>query len=132
MARDSSPCSSEVIVSADHNESSPDSVGIYGAPDVGDAVGGRSGIDDYYMSFLVEQVAQAAARAYDAMQPATLWANQFPLPSNLRVQLSNNFPTTDDAGQAAAIDPKIGVLQARRADGAPIVTVMSLAAHNHQ
>ena len=131
-ARQLRPGISEVIVSANHNESSPDSVGIYGAPDVGGAVGGRSGIDDYYMSFLVEQVAQAAVHAYDAMQPSTLWANQFPLPSNIRVQLSKNFPTTDDAGQPAAIDPKIGVLQARAADGSPIFTVMSLAAHNQQ
>jgi hypothetical protein len=48
------------------------------------------------------------------------------------VALSKNFPTTDDLGQPAAIDPKVGLLQARGADGKPIVTVMSLAAHNQE
>ena len=64
--------------------------------------------------------------------PATLHAHQFTLPPSLRVALSNNFPTTDDAGKPAAIDPKVGVLQARGADGKPVVTVMSLAAHNQE
>ncbi len=64
--------------------------------------------------------------------PATLHAHQFTLPPNLRVALSNNFPTTDDAGKPAAIDPKVGVLQARAADGKPVFTVMSLAAHNQE
>ena len=130
-ARQARPGISELIVSANHNESSPDSVGIYGAPDTG-LVGGRSGIDDYYMAFLVDRVAQAAVQAFDSLEPATLSAAQVALPSNLRVQLSHNFPTTDDQRRPAAIDPKVGVLQARRSDGTPIVTMMSLAAHNQQ
>jgi hypothetical protein len=133
------PGISDVIVSANHNESSPDTIGIYGAPAVphdvpvlGGAVGLHSGIDDYYMSFLVDRIAQAAVNAYDRLQPATLWARSAPLPSNVRVRLSNNFPTTDDAGQPAAIDPNLRVLQARDAKGHPIATVMNLAAHNQE
>src|SRR5206468_7130589 len=34
----------ELIVSSNHNESSPDTVGIYGAPSVADTAGARSGI----------------------------------------------------------------------------------------
>ncbi|HVT34986.1 MAG TPA: hypothetical protein VHE37_05360, partial [Nevskiaceae bacterium] len=95
-----------VIVSANHNEASPDTVGIYGAPDIEGAFGLHSGIDDYYVSFLVEQAAQAAVQAYDHMSAATLWATSFSIPANLTVRLSNNFPTTNDDGTPAAIDPK--------------------------
>jgi hypothetical protein len=121
-----------MVVSANHNESSPDTVGIYGAPDVGGVAGANSGIDEYYMDFLVERVAQAAADAYDDLQPASLWEREFPLPANVRVQLSHNFPTTADDESPAAIDPKIRVLQARRPNGTPIFTLMNLAAHNQE
>lgn len=131
-ARELRPAITDVIVSANHNESSPDTIGIYGAPSVMGDFGARSGIDDYYIAFLVEQCAQAAAQAFDAMQPATLWAHTFATPSNLVVDLSNNFPTTDDDDQPAAIDPKIRMLQARAGDGTPIFTLMNLAAHNQE
>jgi hypothetical protein len=126
------PGVTDVIVSANHNESSPDTVGIYGGPSVADTVGGRSGIDDYYMSFLVDRVAHAAAAAYDTRRPALVSALQFPVPPSVHVRLSNNFPTTDDRGRGVALDPKVGVLSARGLDGTPIVTLMSLAAHNQE
>jgi hypothetical protein len=122
----------DVVISANHNESSPDTIGIYGGPETPAGTGANSGIDDYYMAFLRDRVAEAAVKAADAMQPATLYAHQFLLPPNLHVALSKNFPTTDDLGQPAAIDPKVGLLQARDADGKPIVTLMSLAAHNQE
>src|SRR5207302_7402404 len=72
------PGITDMIVSANHNESSPDSIGIYGAPAPDPSpVGLRSGIDDYYMAFLVERVAQAAAAAYDGRRPATIGATSF-------------------------------------------------------
>jgi hypothetical protein len=126
------PGITDVIVSSNHNESSPDTVGIYGAPSLGGVTGARSGIDDYYMSFLVDRTADAAAAAYDARKPAALAATQFPVPAKIHVRLSNNFPTTDDNGQPAAVDPKIGVLTAKGLDGRPIFTLMSMAAHNQE
>jgi hypothetical protein len=139
----------DVIVSADHNESSPDTIGIYGAPPVpndlpavGGAVGENSGIDDYYMTFLEHQVALAATRAYDNRRPATLWTAHFrvnqegdalpTMPSRVGVDLSQNFPTTADDGSPAAVDPKARVLQARTPAGKPIATMMNLAAHNQE
>jgi hypothetical protein len=122
----------DVVISANHNESSPDTIGIYGGPNVGDVAGGNSGIDDYYMDWLRGQVAAAAVQAADGARPATLHAHQFTLPPNVRVSLSTNFPTTDNQGNPTAIDPKVGLLQARDASGKPIVTVMSLAAHNQE
>jgi hypothetical protein len=128
------PSLDDVIVSANHNESSPDTIGIYGAPeDPSGTVGLHSGIDDYYMDFLVEKVARAAAQAAcDDLQPASLRATQFLLPSNLTVRLSNNFPTTNDDKTPAAIDPKVRVIQAQDAQGTPIFTLMNLAAHNQE
>src|SRR3954469_22761659 len=84
------------------------------------------------MHWLEQRVADPAGKAYDARWPGTLWASKFPLPPSVRVELSNNFPTTDDSGAPAAIDPKIGVLQARDGAGRPIFTLMSLAAHNQE
>src|SRR5947199_9353396 len=50
-------------------------------------------------------------------------------------RISDQFPTSvalphDD--RVAAVDPKLGVLQARAPDGRPVFTVMSLAAHNQE
>ena len=128
------PGIAQMVVSANHNESSPDSIGIYGAPDAGGSLpaGANSGIDDYYMNWLAGRVAQVAALAYDHLRPATLWARQFVTPPNLYVDV-HNFPTTaDNEFDPRAIDKKVGVLQARDARGNPIVTIMSLAAHNQE
>ncbi|MGI8756463.1 MAG: hypothetical protein ACR2MB_11505 [Acidimicrobiales bacterium] len=122
----------DVIVSANHNESSPDTIGIYGGPAVQGAFGANSGIDAYYIDFLVERVARAAVDAYDNRVPADLRVSEYGLPSNVRVRLSKNFPTTDDNGDAAAIDPKVRVLSATDAAGSQIFTVMNLAAHNQE
>ena len=65
-------------------------------------------------------------------RPATLTERDFKTPPDIRVHLSNNFPTTHDDGTAAAIDPKIRVLQALSGKGKPIATIMNLAAHNQE
>jgi len=129
----------QLVVSADHNESSPDTIGIYGAPaapedvpGLGGAFGLNSGIDEYYMDYLVERVAEAAAQAYDSRRRASLWEREFRLPAEVCVSLSNNFPTTADDGSPAAIDPKVRVLQARDRRARPVFTLMNLAAHNQE
>ena len=144
--------SADLVVSADHNESSPDSIGLYGAGQTPLGVGVRSGIDEYYMSFLADRIAHAAADAVHDLQPAQLYANQvqgpipsgaggssYPLLSGMSQRISDQFPTSvanptaapnDD--RVAAVDPKMGVLQARTPAGTPIFTVMSLAAHNQE
>jgi hypothetical protein len=137
----------DMVVSADHNESSPDSIGLYGADQTPAGVGLRSGIDEYFMSYLDDRVARAAAEAVHALRPARLYANQverplvgaagnrYPLLTGLSQRISDQFPTSvalpgDD--RVAAVDTKLGVLQARAGDGAPIFTVMSVAAHNQE
>lgn len=137
-----------LVVSADHNESSPDTIGLYGAVNTPLGVGVRSGIDEYYMRFLDDRVARAAAQAVHDMQPASLYANQiegpipdgaagnrYPLLSGMSERISDQFPTSvalpaDD--RVAAVDPKLGVLQARSTAGRAIFTVISIAAHNQE
>jgi len=137
-----------MVVSADHNESSPDTIGLYGPLATPLGVGVRSGIDEYYMAFLDFRIAQAAARAIRALRPAELYANQvegsvpdgaagnrYPLLTGMSQRISDQFPTSaalpgDD--RVAAVDPKMGLLQARTPAGVPIFTVVSLAAHNQE
>lgn len=138
----------DLVVSADHNESSPDTVGLYGSPQTPLSVGIRSGINEYYMAFLEDRIARAAAAAVHDLRPADLYANQvqgripdgaagssYPLLTGMSQRISDQFPTSvalpgDD--RVAAVDPKLGVLQARTPAGQPVFTVMSLAAHNQE
>jgi hypothetical protein len=121
----------EMVVSSNHNESSPDTIGIYGAPqDPTGSFGVNSGIDEYYMQWLDDRIAQVAVNACDARRPASLHAVEFPVPAGLRQEIPNRFPTVDDSGAFTAIDPKVRVLQALDAGGNPIFTMMNLADHN--
>jgi len=121
-----------LVFSADHNESSPDSIGLYGAPDTGQGIGANSGINDYYMAFLVERAAQAAIDAFHNAVPGRLRMAEVQPPSDIITHLSQNFPTTNDNRTPAAIDPKLRVLQGVTALGTPVFTVLGLSAHNQQ
>jgi hypothetical protein len=123
----------EMVVSSNHNESSPDTVGIYGAPeDPTGTFGLNSGIDEYYMDWLGDRIAQAAVGACDSRRAGSLHAVEFPVPAGLRQEVPNRFPTADDSGAVVANNHKVRVLQARDAGGNPIFTVMNLAAHNQE
>ncbi|MDX6663171.1 MAG: hypothetical protein QOG09_1273 [Solirubrobacterales bacterium] len=122
----------EMVVSSNHNESSPDTIGIYGAPaDPTDNFGINSSIDEYYMDYLVGRIAKAALDACDARQPASLREHEMPVPVGLKQEI-HNFPTVDDETHKTplATDPKVRLLQARDASGQPILTMMNLADHN--
>jgi hypothetical protein len=138
----------DLVVSANHNESSPDSIGLYGAPQTPLGVGARSGIDEYYMRFLDDRIARSAAAAVHDLKPAQLYANQvegtvpdgasgnqYPLLTGMSQRISDQFPTSVALGgddRVAAVDPKMGVLQARATSGTPIFTVIEIAAHNQE
>lgn len=121
-----------LVVSANHNESSPDTIGIYGTPSLDGAAGGRSGQDAYYLGFLEHRVATVAVRAYDAMQPGQLRVATTQLPPDVQIRLSDNFPTTDDAGHGVALDPQLRVLQGLSVHHRVLFTVVNLAAHNQE
>jgi len=121
-----------LVFSADHNESSPDSIGLFGAPDTGQGVGVNSGIDDYYMAFVVDRAAEAAVQAIQSAAPGRLRMVEALPPADLPTHLSQNFPTTNDDRTPAAINPKLRVLQGISTLGAPVFTVLGLSAHNQQ
>jgi hypothetical protein len=134
------PSVAQVYVSSTHNESSPDPIGIYGAPDDGTGSAGVfSGVDDYYIDYLVQQSVAAGTEAIAAMVPAQMRLTEF-FPMNVRARLSSTFPTTDAIkggtpafGTPEATDTKARVLQLVRAsDGANIETVFNFAAHNQE
>ncbi|MFN2582727.1 MAG: hypothetical protein ABR498_08320 [Candidatus Dormibacteria bacterium] len=132
-----------VFVSSTHNESSPDPIGIYGAPaDPTGTVGLHSGIDDYYIAYLVQQAKKAGQDAVDALKPATLRVGEF-TPPDVRARLSTTFLTTDSNrtvstgptanGTPEATDSKALVLQLTDSStGAPIESLFNWAAHNQQ
>jgi hypothetical protein len=133
------PGVSAVFVSSTHNESSPDPIGIYGAPDDGTGAAGLfSGVDDYYISYLIRQSVRAGVEAAGALVPAVMRVTEF-APS-VRARLSATFPTTDAVkggspafGTPEATDTKGRVLQlVRRSNGANIETVFNFAAHNQE
>ena len=137
--RSARPGVTRVFVSSTHNESSPDPIGIYGAPDDGTgAAGVFSGVDDYYIHYLVTQAVRAGIEAVDAMVPAVMRVAEF-TPS-VRARLSSTFPTTDAVkggtpafGTPEATDTKGRVLQlVRRSDGANIESIFNFAAHNQE
>jgi hypothetical protein len=137
------PAVVQVFVSSNHNESSPDPIGIYGAPaDPTGTVGLHSGIDDYYISFLVARAAAAAKQAVDALTPARLRIGEF-VPPDVRARLSTTFLTTDSNrtvttgptanGTPEATADKALVFQLVSAsNGHNIETVFNWAAHNQQ
>jgi len=132
---------SELIVSSDHNESSPDPIGIYGPAAQGQSAdfGTTSGVNDYYIDFLTRQIARSVTDALASMKPATLGVLETTAPTI--VPNLNHWPTTnrkDDTtatpppanGRIDAWDPKVHILQARNAStGATIFTAVDYDAH---
>ena len=69
----------ETFVSANHNEARQIPSASTG-PGGGGRHGSQPGIDEYYMDFVVEQVARAAKQAVDDLRPAALRVREFVLP----------------------------------------------------
>jgi hypothetical protein len=102
----------------------------------------HSGIDDFYITFLVQQSALAAKEAVDALVPAHMRIGEL-TPQNVRARLSTTFLTTDSNntvhsgplanGTGEATDTKALVLQLVSAStGNNIETLFNWPAHNQQ
>ncbi|HVU72653.1 MAG TPA: hypothetical protein VHE83_06815, partial [Mycobacteriales bacterium] len=126
------PAGTGVVIAATHNESSPDEIGIYGAPDSGQDFGVQSGIDDYYTTFLEQQTAKALLAAYANRTPGHLQVVETRVPPTIKQNLSKTFPTTTDDGKPVAVDPDLRILHATAADGHTVFTVMNEADHNQE
>jgi hypothetical protein len=104
----------EIFISSTHDESAPDSLGLYGVTPV------TSSVNDYWTSYLVEKSAQAIEDAYDAMRPATIRYSVAQEPQNMR-QCWSSYPFVDDM--------RMPVLQAVDTDGNAIVTLGNVSQH---
>jgi hypothetical protein len=103
-----------IFISATHDESAPDSLGLGGVTQV------TSGVNDYWVSYMVTESARAIERAYRATRPATVRYTEVLEPANVR-QCWSSYPFVDDQ--------RIPVLQAVDGHGRTIVTLASVSQH---
>ncbi|MCW3067542.1 MAG: hypothetical protein JWL67_167 [Solirubrobacterales bacterium] len=120
------PTLTQVFISSTHDESAPDPIGLWG-PDTGELpehpetpTATSSGVDEYYMEFLVGRVAHAVVAADAALRSATLDVAVGSMPSNTQSCWSS-YPFIDDQS--------IPVLQARDGHGQVIFTLANVATH---
>lgn len=78
-----------IYISATHDESAPDSLGLGGVTQT------TSGVNNYWVSYMVRQSALAIERAYRAMRPAQIRYTEVLEPSNVR-QCWSSYPFVDD------------------------------------
>jgi hypothetical protein len=103
-----------VFISATHDESAPDSLGLGGVSQL------TSGVNAYWVDYMVRQSARAIERADKAARPATIRYTEVLEPSNLR-QCWSSYPFVDDQ--------RIPVLEAVGRNGKAIATLASVSQH---
>ncbi len=104
-----------IFISATHDESAPDSLGLGGV----DAT--TSGTNDYWLyDWFIPRSAQAIEDAYAAQRPASIHYAEAIEPANMR-QCWSSYPYVDDQ--------LMPVLQAVGADGRVIATLASVSQH---
>jgi hypothetical protein len=107
----------QVVISSTHNESAPDSIGIWGATQL------TTGVNHLYINWEVARVAQAIEHAADAMRPARLKIGEATDPNNF-LPCFSSYPYLADR--------HIHVLQAVQS-AAPhkaIATIMEYGIHD--
>lgn len=105
---------SNIFISATHDESAPDSLGLGGVTQT------TSGVNNYWVSYMVRQSARAIERAYRALRPAQIRYTEVLEPANVR-QCWSSYPFVDDQ--------RIPVLEAVSSSGQAIVTLANVSQH---
>ncbi|MGZ4311903.1 MAG: hypothetical protein ACXVR1_07340, partial [Solirubrobacteraceae bacterium] len=105
---------SNIFISATHDESAPDSLGLGGVNQL------TSGVNNYWVKYMIARSVQAIERAYRAMRPATIRYTEVLEPANVR-QCWSSYPFVDDQ--------HIPVLQAVDLHGRTIATLASVSQH---
>jgi hypothetical protein len=104
-----------IFISATHDESAPDSLGLGGV----DAT--TSGTNDYWLyNWFIPKSAQAIEDAYAAQRPAHVHFAEAIEPANMR-QCWSSYPYVDDQ--------LMPVMQAVGTDGKPIATLANVSQH---
>jgi hypothetical protein len=105
---------SNIFISATHDESAPDSLGLGGLDQL------TSGVNNYWVKYMIGQSVKAIERAYRALRPATIRYTEVLEPSNMR-QCWSSYPFVDDQ--------HIPVLEAVDLHGRTIATLASVSQH---
>jgi hypothetical protein len=103
-----------IQISATHDESAPDSLGLGGPSQL------SSGVNQYFTDYLVRQSAKAIEDAYNARGPARIRYAEAREPGNLR-QCWSSYPYIDNQ--------LMPVLQALTPEGRVIATLASVSQH---
>lgn len=103
----------EMLFSSTHDESAPDTIGINGPTQL------VSGVNPYYVEFLIERTARSIEQAFAAQQPATL-RHAMVRPDDL-VPCLSSYPYSPDE--------QIGVMQASDLRGRAIATLVDYGIH---
>ncbi len=98
----------EMFMSSTHDESAPDTIGIGGPSDV------VSGVDPFYVEFMIAQAAHSIEDAAQHMRPATITFGEIH-PDDL-IPCWSSYPFT--------ADENIGVMQARAVDTGDVITTL--------
>jgi hypothetical protein len=105
----------DVVVAALHDHEGPDTMGMWGPAQ------GQSGINETYMTFLVDRTAAAARQAIQSMQAARIRIAKVKTPE------LDTF--IDDTRPPVVHDAEVLALRAETTDGAPIATLLNWANH---
>ncbi len=103
-----------VFISANHDESAPDSLGLGGVSQT------TSGVNAYWAAYMVTQSAKAIERAYRSMKSARIRYTEVLEPRNLR-QCWSSYPYVDDQ--------RIPVLEAVDVHNRAIATLANVSQH---
>ncbi len=104
-----------LVVAATHDHEAPDTLGLWGPEQ------GKSGINDAYMSLVVERVTQAAVEAVRTAQPAIIKVGQAH-PSELDQFVHDTRPPE-------LLDAGVIVIRVTTERGKPIATLVNWANH---
>src|SRR2546427_4766431 len=103
----------EMFMSSTHDESAPDTIGIGGPSDV------VSGVDPFYVEFMIAQAARSIEQAAQNARPATIRFGQIH-PDDL-IPCWSSYPFV--------ADESVGAMQARDLDGNVIATLVNYGIH---
>jgi hypothetical protein len=121
------PSVSQIFISSTHDESAPDPIGLWGptleeepneVPEL--PVGVTSGVDNYYLDFMAEQIGHAVLEADHASVSAKLNVAIGSMPSNTQSCWSS-YPFIDDQSMP--------VMQAVSSHGQVIFTLVDVGTH---
>jgi hypothetical protein len=122
----------DIFISSTHDESAPDPIGLWG-PDLSQEpspldqlnavlpVGTSSGVDEYYMGYLVRQTAAAIDAAYRKLEPGMLRVVLAPMPANTQSCWSS-YPYVDTG--------LMPVMQGVSGTGQVVFTLVNVGTHD--